>query len=169
MTISMYQASVPLLIRMLTNLKGILEKGLAHAQAKKIDEAVFLNARLYPDMFALTRQVQIAADFARATGARLAGQEPPGYEDNEKTFAELISRVERSIEYLRTVTPGMIDGSEAREIIRPIRGEPKKFTGIGYLLQFALPNFFFHTTTAYAILRHGGVELGKNDFIGALD
>ena len=169
MTISMYQASVPLLIRMLTNLKGILEKAAAHAQAKKIEETVFLNARLYPDMFALTRQVQIAADFARATGARLAGQEPPGYEDNEKTFAELVSRVDRSIEYLRTLTPAMIDGSEAREIIRPVRGEPKKFTGIGYLLQFALPNFFFHMTTAYAILRHGGIELGKNDFIGALD
>ena len=169
MTISMYQASVPLLIKMLTNLKGILEKGAAHAQAKKIDEAVFLNARLYPDMFAFTRQIQIASDFARSAGARLGGKEPPSYEDNEKTFPELISRVDRSIEYLRTLTPAMIDGSEGREIVRPIRGEPKKFTGVSFLEQYVLPNFFFHATTAYAILRHCGVELGKGDFIGALD
>jgi hypothetical protein len=154
---------------MLTNLKAILEKGAAHAQAKNIDEAVLLNARLYPDMFAFTRQVQLACDFSRGTGARLAGMEPPAYEENERTFAELVSRVDRSIEYLRTLTAAMIDGSEGREIVRPIRGEPKKFTGIGYLLQFALPNFFFHATTAYAILRHSGVELGKSDFIGALD
>jgi hypothetical protein len=169
MTISMYQASVPMFIRMLTSLKGILEKGAAHAQAKKIDEPVLLNARLYPDMFAFTRQVQIACDFARGTAARLAGKEPPAYEDKEQTFAELVTRVERSIAYLRTLTAGEIDGSEGREIVRPIRGEPKKFTGINYLLQFALPNFFFHVTTAYAILRHNGVELGKADFIGALD
>jgi hypothetical protein len=169
MTLSMYQASVPVFTRMLTNLKGILEKGAAHAQAKKLDEAVLLNARLYPDMFAFTRQVQLACDFARGTGARLAGMEPPAYEENERGFAELVSRVDRSIEYLRTLTATMIDGSEGREIVRPIRGEPKKFTGIGYLLQYALPNFFFHATTAYAILRHSGVELGKSDFIGALD
>jgi hypothetical protein len=169
MTISMYQASVPVFIRMLTNLKGILEKGAAHAQAKKIEETVLLNARLYPDMFAFVRQVQIACDFARGTGARLAGMEPPAYEENERTFAELVSRVDRSIEYLRTLTAAKVDGSEGREIVRPIRGEPKKFTGINYLLQYALPNFFFHATTAYAILRHSGVELGKTDFIGALE
>jgi hypothetical protein len=169
MTISMYQTSVPMFIRMLSNLKGILEKGAAYAQAKKIEETVLLNARLYPDMFVFTRQVQIACDFARGTGARLAGKEPPAFEDDERTFPELVSRVERSIAYLRTLTAGEIDGSEGREIVRPIRGEPKKFTGINYLLQFALPNFFFHVTTAYAILRHNGVELGKADFIGALD
>ena len=169
MTISMYQASVPVLIRLLTNLKGILDKAAAHAQAKKIEEAVLLGARLYPDMFDFTRQVRIACDFSRATGARLAGAEPPGYEDNEKTFAELVSRVERSIAYLRTLTPAMIDGSEGREIIRPVGGQPKKFTGLGYLLQFAMPNVYFHTTTAYAILRHNGIELGKTDFIGPLD
>jgi uncharacterized protein len=169
MTLSMYQTSVPVFIRMLTNLKGILEKGAAHAQAKKIDEVVFLNARLYPDMFTLTRQVQLASDFARGTGARLAGMEPPAYEDNEKSFAELVARVDRTVEYLRTLTAAKIDGSEGREIVRPVRGEPKKFTGVNYLVQYALPNFFFHTTTAYAILRHNGVELGKLDFIGALD
>jgi len=169
MTISMYQASVPLFLRMLTNLKGILEKGAAHAQAKKIEEAVLLNARLYPDMLAFTRQVQIACDFARGTGARLAVQEPPAHEDKEQTFAELVARVDRTVDYLRTLGAAQIDSSEGREIVRPIRGEPKKFTGINYLLQFALPNFFFHTTTAYAILRHNGVEIGKADFIGALD
>jgi hypothetical protein len=169
MAISMYQASVPVFIRMLTNLKGILDKGAAHAQAKKIDEVVLLNARLYPDMLAFTRQVQLASDFARGTGARLAGKEPPAFDDTEKTFAELVVRVDRSVDYLRTLSAGDIDGSEGREIVRPIRGEPKKFTGLNYLLQFALPNFYFHTTTAYAILRHSGVEIGKTDFIGALD
>jgi len=130
---------------------------------------VLINARLSPDMFPLIKQVHIATDFARGTGARLSGAEPPSYEDNEKSLAELIARVERSIEYLRTLKPAAIDGSETREIVRPVRGEPKKFTGINYLLQFALPNFYFHTTTAYAILRHNGIDLGKSDFIGALD
>lgn len=169
MTISMYQASVPLFLRMLTNLKGILEKAAAHAKVKKIEEAVLLNARLYPDMLAFTRQIQIACDFARGTGARLAGQEPPVHEDKEQSFAELAGRVDRTIDYLRTLGQAQIDGSEGREIVRPIRGEPKKFNGLNYLLQFALPNFFFHATTAYAILRHNGVELGKADYIGSLD
>ena len=169
MTISMYQASVPVFVRMLNNLNGILSKAAAHAQAKKIDESVLLNARLSPDMLPLTRQVHIATDFARGTGARLAGTETPAYEDNEKTFAELMARVERTLEYLQTLRAAQIDGSEAREIVRPVRGEPKKFTGINYLLQYALPNFYFHTTTAYAILRHNGIELSKTDFIGALD
>jgi len=169
MTISMYQASVPVFVRMLTNLKGILNKAAAHAQAKKIDEPALLNARLFPDMFVFTRQVQIACDFARGTGARLAGKEPPAFEDTERTVAELIARIDRSIDYLRTLTAGEIDGSETREVVRPVRGEPKKFTGINYLLQYALPNFFFHTTTAYAILRHSGIEIGKADFIGSLD
>jgi hypothetical protein len=154
---------------MLANLKNILGKASAFAEAKKIEESVLLDARLSPDMFPLTRQVHIATDFARGTGARLAGSDPPAYEDNEKTFAELMSRIDRTIEYLRTLKPEQIDGSEGREIVRPIRGEPKKFSGINYLLQFALPNFYFHTTTAYAILRHNGVELAKADFIGALD
>ena len=130
MTISMYQASVPVFIRMLTNLKGILGKAAAHAQAKKIDESVLLNARLYPDMFPLVKQVHIATDFARGTGARLSGNEPPSYEDNEKSLAELVARVERTLDFLRTLKPAAIDGSETREIVRPVRGEPKKFTGI---------------------------------------
>ncbi|HUH92473.1 MAG TPA: DUF1993 domain-containing protein [Casimicrobiaceae bacterium] len=169
MTISMYQASVPMMIRMLTNLKGILAKAAAHARDKKIEEAVLLGARLYPDMFPLTRQVQVASDFARRTAARLAGREPLALEDNEKTFDELIARLDRSIEYARSIPAGEIDGSEAREIVFPVRGQPKRLTGMSYLCDFALPNFFFHVTTAYAILRHNGVEIGKADYIGALD
>jgi hypothetical protein len=169
MTITMYQASVPVFIRTLTSLKAILAKAAAHAQAKKIDESVLLNARLYPDMFPLARQVQIACDFARATPARLSGKEPLALEETEKTIAELSTRIDRSIDYVRSLPEREIAGSEGREIVRPIRGEQKKFTGLNYLEQFALPNFFFHATTAYAILRHCGVELGKSDFIGALD
>jgi len=165
----MYQASVPVFIRTLTTLNAILSKAAAHAQAKKIDDSVLLNARLFPDMLPFTRQVHIATDFARGTAARLAGLEVPVFEDNEKTFAELMSRVERTIDYLKTFKPAQIDGSETREIVRPIGGQPKKFTGINYLLQFALPNFYFHATTTYALLRHGGIEVGKMDFIGALD
>ncbi len=169
MALSMYQASVPVFVKMLTNLKGVLQKAAAHAQARKIDETVLVNARLYPDMLPLAKQIQIASDFARGTAARLAGAEPPSYEDNEKTLTELVTRIDRTIEFLRTKKAGEIDGSEAREIVRPVRGEPHKFTGVNYLLQYALPNFFFHATTAYAILRHNGVEVGKLDYIGKMD
>jgi len=169
MTISMYSASVPVFIHTLTNLNAILSKAAAHAQAKKIDDSVLLNTRLFPDMLPFTKQVDIATDFARGTAARLAGLETPVFEDNEKTFAELMARVERTLDYLRTFKPEQIDGSEAREIVRPLGGQPKKFTGINYLLQFALPNFYFHATTTYAILRHSGIEVGKMDFLGALD
>jgi hypothetical protein len=165
----MYQASVPVFVKMLTNLKGVLQKAAAHAQARKIDEAVLVNARLYPDMLPLSKQIQIASDFARGTAARLAGAEPPSYEDNEKTLAELMARIDRTIEFLRTKKAGEVDGSEGREIMRPVRGEPHKFSGVNYLLQYALPNFFFHATTAYAILRHNGVEVGKQDYIGKMD
>jgi uncharacterized protein len=169
MTLSMFQASVPVFLRTLTALKGVLDKAAKHAEARKIEPAALLKARLYPDMFDFTKQVQIATDFARGTAARLAGAEPPSYADNEASFAELVSRVERTIAYLQTVRAQDIDGSETREIVRPLRGEPHRFTGQNYLLQFALPNFFFHATTAYAILRHNGIEIGKADFIGGLD
>ena len=169
MSITMYQASVPQFIRMLGNLKGILEKTAAHAAARKIDESVLLNARLFPDMFPLTRQVQIATDFARGTGARLSGVEPPAVEDKEQSFAELSARVDVAIAYLRTLPAAKIDGSETREITRTIRGAPKIFTGLNYLIQYSLPNFHFHLATAYAILRHSGVEVGKGDFVGAFD
>jgi hypothetical protein len=169
MTLSMYQASVPVFVRTLRNLKGILETAAAHAQARKIDGAVLLGARLYPDMFPLTRQVQIATDFARGATARLAGGEPPAFTDTEQTFDELIARIDRSLAFIGTYTAAQIDGSEGREIVRPIRGEPHRFTGINYLLQYVLPNFYFHAATAYGILRHNGVEIGKSDFVGNPD
>jgi hypothetical protein len=169
MTLSMYQASVPVFLKGLANLKAILEKAAAHAQAHKIDDTVLVTARLYPNMLPLSKQVQIASDFARGTTARLAGAEPPAMEDNEKTLADLIARVQKSIDYVKPFTAAQIDGSESREITRPIRGQPKTFTGLNYLLQYALPNFYFHSATAYAILRHNGVEIGKADFLGKLD
>ena len=169
MTISMYQASVPVFVKGLTNLKAILEKAAAHAQENKIDDTVFVTARLYPNMLPLSKQVQIASDFARGTAARLAGAEPPAMEDNEKTLADLIARVQKTIDYVKPFTAAQVDGSEARSITRPVRGQPKTFTGINYLVQYALPNFYFHTATAYDILRHNGVEIGKSDFLGALD
>ena len=169
MTLSMYQSSAPVFVKMLGNLKGILEKAAAHAQAKKIDESAFLTARLFPDMLPFTSQIHIATDFARGTCARLAGAEPPSIESNEKSFAELISRVDRSIDYINTLKAGAIDGSEGRAIVRQVRGAPVKFTGQNYLLKYALPNFYFHMSMAYALLRQGGVELGKMDFIGAKD
>ena len=169
MTISMYQASVPVFVKGLTNLKALLEKAAAHAQAKKIDETVFAGARLFPDMLPLTGQIQIATDFARGTTARLAGVEMPKWEDNEKTLAELIARVDKTLEYVKPFTAAQIDGTEGKEITRTLRGQPRTFTGLNYLLQFALPNFYFHSTTAYALLRHNGVEIGKMDFLGNLD
>jgi hypothetical protein len=169
MTISMYQISVPVFVKMLTNLKGILDKAAAHAQTKKIDESVFLDARLYPDMFPFTRQVQLACDFGRGTGARLAGREPPAAGEGQKSFAELTALIDNAVDYLRSLNAAEIDGSEVRKIVRQLRGEPRTFTGIDYLLKLALPNFFFHATTAYAILRHNGVDVGKGDFIGSLE
>jgi uncharacterized protein len=168
MALTMYQASVPQFIKMLGNLKSILDKAATHATSKKIDESVFVNARLSPDMLPLTAQVQIATDFARGTTARLVGVEPPKVEDNEKSFAELTARIDAAIAYVRTFSAAQVDGSETRQITRTIRGAPKTFSGQDYLIQFSLPNFYFHVTTAYAILRHNGVEIGKLDFLGPL-
>jgi hypothetical protein len=164
----MYQASVPVFTKMLTNLRDILEKAAAHAQARKIDESVLVESRLFPDMLPFRRQEQIATDQAKGV-ARLAGLEPPTYEDKEQSLAELINRVTRTIAFLGTLTPAQIDGSEEREITRLIRGQSKTFKGMAFLLHYVTPNFYFHTTTAYAILRHNGVELGKTDFLGSLD
>jgi hypothetical protein len=169
MTISMYQASVPVFVKGMTNLKAILEKAAAHAQERKIDDTVFVTARLYPNMLPLAKQIQIASDFARGTTARLAGVEPPAMEDNEKTLADLIARVDRTLDYVKPFTAAQIDGSEAKTITRQVRGQPRTFTGLNYLLQYALPNFYFHSATAYGILRHNGVEIGKQDFLGSLD
>ena len=166
MTISLYQASVPVFQKSLTALKGVLAKGAAHAEAKKIEESVFLGARLYPDMFPLTRQVQIAADFGKGPVARLAGVEVPKYEDNETTFAELAARIDKTLAFIGTVKPGQIDGQENRDIELTIAGKPLLLKGQPYLLHYALPNLNFHMAMAYAILRHNGVEVGKKDFIG---
>ena len=166
MTITMYQASIPSLIRSLNNLAAILEKGLAHAEAKKIDPAVLVNSRLYPDMFPLGRQVQIASDIARKGAARLAGLEAPNLEDNETTFPELIARLGKTTAYLETLTPEQIDGSEEKSITLPVGKDTMTFEGLPFLLSFILPNVYFHVTTAYDILRHCGVDLGKLDYLG---
>ena len=166
MTLSMYQACTPVFTRALTNLSAIFDKAAAHAQAKKIDQAVFMAARLAPDMLALPRQVQIASDTARRTVARLSGQEAPPLDDNEASFADLKARIAKTIDYMKTVPAAQIDGSEERSIAMKVGGNDIKFTGRDYLLGFALPNFFFHVTTAYNILRHNGVEIGKMDFLG---
>ncbi|MBC6434617.1 DUF1993 domain-containing protein [Nostoc sp. HG1] len=166
MTISMYQASVPSLIRSLNNLAVILEKGATHAEARKIDEAVLIGSRLYPDMLPLSKQVQIASDIARRGAARLAGLDAPAMADDETTFAELITRIHNTIGYLNTLTAAQIDGSEEKEIVLPMGKESMNFKGMPYLLFFILPNVYFHVTTAYDILRHNGVELGKMDFLG---
>ena len=167
MNISMYQASIPVLTKILANLAGILEKAEAHAANKKIDPAVFVQARLYPDMYPLARQIQIATDVAKGCAARLSGQTPPVYEDNETTFAELQARIAKTIAFLKTFTPEQIDGTEEATITLKTGGREKSFKGLPYLLEFVLPNVYFHTTTTYAILRHGGVELGKADFQGS--
>lgn len=166
MTISMYQASAPVLARMLTNLKNLLAKGEAHAAAKKFDASVLINGRLAPDMFALARQVQIATDLSKGCVARLAGVEPPKYEDNEATFAELAARIDKTIAYIKTFNAAQIDGSEDKAVVlKSPRGE-MNFKGLDYLLHFVHPNVYFHITTAYNILRHNGVEIGKMDFLG---
>lgn len=166
MTLSMYQASVPVFIRALTNLSNVLDKGIAHVEAKKIDGAAIVNFRLFPDMLPFAAQIRIAGDIAKGGGARLAGIDPPKFEDNETTLAELSERIKKTIAFLQTIKAEQVDGSEARDITMPTRGEPMKFKGQGYLLGFVLPNIYFHCATAYNILRHNGVEIGKTDFIG---
>ena len=166
MTISLYQASVPVIQKSLTALKGVLAKGAAHAEAKKIDESVFLSSRLSPDMFPLMRQVQIAADFGKGPVARLAGVEVPKYDDTEATFAELAARIDKTLAFVGTFTAAQIDGQEDRDIQLTIAGNPVNFKGQPYLLHFAIPNLYFHMSMAYAILRHNGVDVGKRDFIG---
>ncbi len=162
----MYQASAPRFANTLKNLSAILDKAKAHAEAKKVDEQVLTSARLFPDMFALARQVQIACDSAKGAVARLAGVEIPKHEDTEKTFDELKARIAKTIAFIDGVKAAQVDGSEDREIVLKLRGKDVPFKGLQYLLGFAWPNFYFHATTAYNILRHNGVEVGKQDFIG---
>jgi hypothetical protein len=164
----MYSMSVPVFVRILGNLSAILEKGAAYAEAKKFDAAVLVNARLFPDMFPLAAQVRIAGDYAKGATARLTDNEPPKYEDNETTFAELKARIARTLEYVQSHDPERFRGADERDIELRIRGQVHRFTGAHYLAQIVLPNFYFHVTTAYDILRHNGVELGKADFLGPL-
>lgn len=166
MTISMYALSVPVFDRYLGNLMNILDKGAAHAAERKIDDTVLTGMRIYPDMFPMLRQIMIAADFAKGASARLAGVEVPKYEDSEKTFAELKARCQKTRDFLATLKPEQFEGAETRTINITIAGAPAEFVGLPYLTGFALPNFYFHATTAYNLLRHAGVPLGKRDFIG---
>ena len=166
MTISMYQAGVPTIVRALNNLAAVLEKADQHATAKNIEPAAFVNARLFPDMFALAKQVQIASDISKGGAARLAQVEPPAFEDTETTFPQLIERVKKTVAFLETLKPQQIDGSEARTVTWKTRTATKSMEGQPYLLNHVLPNVFFHCATAYNILRHNGVELGKQDFLG---
>lgn len=168
MTISLYAASIPVFKQMLNAMSGVLTKAEAHATAKNIDPSVFLQARLAPDMFPLVRQVQIAVDFAKGVSGRLAEVELPKYDDNEATFAELQALISKVLAFVDTLKPEQVDGKEAIEIVtRPGTPKEKRFTGQAYLLTYGLPQFFFHVTTTYAILRHNGVEIGKRDYMGA--
>ncbi len=162
----MYQASIPGIVRMLGNLSAILDKAAAWAEAKKIDPAVLVGARLAPDMIPLRGQIQIATDMAKGAGARLAGIEPPRYEDTEQTFDELKARLAKTIDFLNGLDAAKFEGSEDRSIT--IKAGPREltFSGRDYLFGFVLPNVYFHLTTAYAILRHNGLEIGKMDFLG---
>ena len=166
MTISMYQASVPRFVNILGNLSNILDKAQVHVDAKKLDTATLTTYRLFPDMLPMTKQVQIACDTAKGAVARLAGVEIPVYEDNEKTLADLRSRIAKTIAFLQTVTPGQIDGTEDKGIVIKRGDKETHYKGMQFLLGHALPNFYFHVTTAYNILRHNGIEIGKRDYLG---
>ena len=168
MPLSMHQASVPVFVRMLGALSAILTKAEADAVARKIDPSVFVNARLAPDMFALARQVQIATDGVKGGVSRLAGVEIPSYPDTETSFEELQARIAKTVAYLESFTPDQIDGSEDRAVTMKLPGGELEFKGADYLLNFVLPNFYFHLTTAYAILRQNGVAVGKRDFLGGI-
>jgi len=167
MTITMHSASVPIFKRQLGALLSWLDKAEAHAAARKFDPANYLQLRLAPDMLPFVSQIRIAGDTAKGCAARLAGQEIPKFEDNEASLVELRERVRRTLDYLESVPASAIDGSEGREIVLPMRNrDPIRFTGETYLRHWALPNFFFHVSMAYALLRHAGVELGKADYLG---
>jgi hypothetical protein len=164
----MYQASVPVFTRMLTNLSAILKKAEDDATARKIDPGVFLTARLAPDMLTLTKQIQIASDAAKGCLARLAGIETPSFPDTETSFAELQDRIKKTIDFAATVTASHLDGTEEKIITLKLPSGEINMPGQAFLLNFATPNFYFHVTTAYAILRHNGVQIGKMDYLGGV-
>ena len=167
MPISMYGALMPMAKTLLNALSANLQKGADHAKAKGFDESVLVNSRLAPDMFALARQVQIATDMAKGGAARLAGLEVPAYDDNETTIEALQARIAKTVAFLDTIKPAQINGSEDKPVVLKMRAGEMAFTGQGYLIGFVIPNLTFHCTTAYNILRHNGVEIGKRDFLGA--
>ena len=166
MSVSLYELSVPMFLHSLEALATVLTKAEANAEERKIDPAVLLNSRLAPDMFALKNQVQLASDHAKGATSRLAGRDIPRYEDNEQSFAELQARIAKTRDYLGTFKPEEFEGAEARQVVIKGRVRELTFTGLAYLRHFALPNFFFHTTTTYDILRHNGVPLSKVEFLG---
>lgn len=166
MTISMYQASVPRFVNILGNLSSILDKAQAHVDAKKLADASLTGYRLFPDMLPMTSQVQIACDTAKGVVARLAGVDIPVFEDNEKTLAELKARIAKTTAFIQTIPPGKIDGTEDKEIVIKRGDKETRYKGMQFLLGHAVPNFYFHVTTAYNILRHNGIEIGKRDFLG---
>lgn len=168
MALSLYATSVPVFKQMLGSVSAILAKAEAHATARKIEPAALLQARLFPDMLPLLRQVQIACDFARGVTARLAGLDVPKTDDTEQSFAELQALVEKTLAFVQSIQPEQIDGFEGRQIVlRPGTPKEQRFTGEAYLISYGLPQFFFHVTTTYAILRHNGIEIGKRDYMGA--
>ena len=168
MSISIYDFSIPVLTRGLTNMSAVLDKAEAHAAAKKFDSAVLTQARLFPDMHPLVRQVQIACDTAKGAGARLAGIDVPKHEDTEASFADLKARIARTVDFLKTVTAAQVKDAESRNVEIKFPSGSWKFTGLAYLTDFVLPNFYFHEAMVYALLRKSGVEIGKGDFLGAL-
>jgi len=166
MKISMHALSIDIFTQVLGNLSGILEKGAAHATAKKFDSGVLVVSRIAPDMLPLSKQIQIACDIAKNSAARLAGVEPPRFEDNEKTIEELRARIAKTVEYLKSIPAGALEGSEERDIKVPAGERTLEFKGLAFVQRWAIPNVFFHVTTAYNILRHNGVDIGKRDFLG---
>lgn len=167
MALSMYGSSVPALKQTLNSLAAILGKAAAHAESRKIDPSVLVNARLFPDMFPLAKQIQIATDQAKGCAARLANVDIPKFDDTETTIADLLTRIAKTIAFLDSFTAPQIDGSEDRDIVLQLHETKLEFKGDAYLLNWVLPNFYFHATTAYNILRHNGVEIGKRDFLGS--
>jgi len=169
MAMSLYDVSIPPLIRGLTNMSALLDKAAEHAAAKKIDSLVFAQARLFPDMHPLSRQVQIACDTAKGAAARLAGIEAPKHEDTETTLPELKARIAKTIDFLKSIGPAQLAGDDTRSIEMKFPNGAFKFTAVGYVTGFVLPNFYFHASMVYALLRKGGVEIGKRDFLGPIE
>ena len=167
MAFTLYDASIPVFLRAFAQLSAILDKAAAHAEAKKIDPAAFINARLAPDMYPLARQIQAASDAAKAAVARLSGVEAPSFPDTEATFAELQERIARTVAFLKSIDRAAIDGQEGREIVLKRQSGEIRLTGASYLQGLALPNFYFHIVTAYGILRHNGLAIGKSDYLGS--